>query len=178
MLDKVHANDREFVATNIAVMTVTDSRTEDTDTSGRALVERLTRAGHRLADKVVVPHNIYRIREVVSHWIVDPAVNAAIVNGGTGLMDRDRTPEAVRVLLDKELEGFGELFRWISYRDIKTSTLASRTLAGVANSTLIFCLPGSTGACVTGWDELIQPQLDYRSRPCNLIELMPRLMEA
>jgi molybdopterin adenylyltransferase len=169
--------DREFIPVNIAVMTVSDTRTEANDTSGQALVERLTAAGHRLAEKVIAPDDIYRLREIVSRWIADPDVNVIITTGGTGMTGRDSTPEAIRPLLDKELEGIGELFRWLSYRDIKTSTVASRALGGVANATFIFCLPGSTGACRTGWDEIIEPQLDYRSRPCNMVELMPRLRE-
>lgn len=168
---------RDFIPVRIAVMTVTDSRTEETDTSGKALVERLTNAGHILARKSIVPDNIYRIREVTSHWIAGDDVNVIITTGGTGMTGRDSTPEAVRPLLDKELEGIGELFRWLSYRDIKTSTVASRALGGVANGTFVFCLPGSTGACKTGWDEIIEPQLDYRNGPCNMVELMPRLTE-
>jgi molybdenum cofactor biosynthesis protein B len=168
---------RSFVPINIAVMTVSDSRTPETDTSGNALVERLTGAGHRLAERCIVPDNLYRIRAEVSRWIAASEVQAVISTGGTGLTGRDITPEAVRPLFDKEIEGFGELFRWLSYRDIKTSTLQSRAVAGLANATMIFCLPGSTGACRTGWDELIVHQLDYRHRPCNMIELMPRFLE-
>jgi len=168
---------RSFVPINIAVMTVSDSRTPETDTSGDALVERLTGAGHRLAERCIVPDSIYRIRAEVSRWIAAPEVQAMVSTGGTGLTGRDITPEAVRPLFDKEIEGFGELFRWLSFRDIKTSTLQSRAVAGLANATLIFCLPGSTGACRTGWDELIVHQLDYRHRPCNMIELMPRFLE-
>ena len=169
--------DREFIPVRIAVLTVSDSRTEETDTSGRTLVERLSAAGHVLAARQIVPDNIYRMRAVISGWIDDPDVNVIITTGGTGMTGRDSTPEAVRPLLDKELEGIGELFRWLSYRDIKTSTVASRALGGVANATFIFCLPGSTGACRTGWDEIIEPQLDYRNRPCNMVELLPRLTE-
>ncbi len=170
-------NTRSFVPVGIAVMTVSDSRTEETDSSGRTLVERLQKAGHRLAEKCIVADDKYRIREVLSRWIVDPNVNAVITTGGTGVTGRDITPEAVMALLDKQIEGFGELFRWISYRDIKTSTIQSRAVAGVANGTFIFCLPGSTGACRTAWDEIIHDQLDYRHRPCNMVELMPRLLE-
>ena len=170
--------EREFIPVNIAVMTVSDSRTEENDTSGQALVERLTMAGHVLAEKMIAPDNVYRLREVASRWIADPGVNVIITTGGTGMTGRDSTPEAIRPLLDKELEGIGELFRWLSYRDIKTSTVASRALGGVANSTFVFCLPGSTGACRTGWDEIIGPQLDYRNRPCNMVELMDRLTES
>ena len=170
-------SEREFVAVNVAVMTVSDSRTEDTDTSGAALVERLTDAGHKLAEKIIVPDDVYKIREIISRWIADPEIFVIISTGGTGLTGRDITPEAVRPLLDKVIEGIGELFRWISYQDIKTSTVASRALGGVANGTFVFCLPGSTGACRTGWDDIIGPQLDYRNKPCNMVELMPRLLE-
>lgn len=167
----------EFVPVNIAILTVSDSRTEETDTSGAALVERLTDAGHKLAEKIIVADDVYKIREIISRWIADPDVFAIISTGGTGLTGRDITPEAVKPLLDKEIEGIGELFRWVSYQDIKTSTVASRALGGVANGTFIICLPGSTGACRTGWDDIIGPQLDYRNRPCNMVELMPRLLE-
>jgi molybdenum cofactor biosynthesis protein B len=170
-------SERELIPVNIAVMTVSDSRTEETDTSGKLLVERLSEAGHNLAEKCIIPDDIYRLREVVSRWIAADNINAIITTGGTGMTGRDITPEAVRPLLDKEIEGIGELFRWISYQDIKTSTVASRALGGVANGTFIFCLPGSTGACRTGWDDIIGPQLDYRNRPCNMVELMPRLLE-
>jgi len=172
-----HRTDREFIPVRIAVLTVSDSRTEATDTSGRALAERLVAAGHVLAEKCIVPDDIYHMRAVVSRWIAAPDVNVVITTGGTGITGRDSTPEAIRPLLDKELEGIGELFRWLSYRDIKTSTVASRALGGVANATFVFCLPGSTGACRTGWDEIIEPQLDYRSAPCNMVELLPRLTE-
>ena len=169
--------DRKFIPVRIAVLTVSDSRTEETDSSGRTLVDRLTAAGHVLAARQIVPDNIYSMRAVVSGWIADPEVNVIITTGGTGMTGRDSTPEAIRPLLDKELEGIGELFRWLSYRDIKTSTVASRALGGVANATFIFCLPGSTGACRTGWDEVIEAQLDYRNAPCNMVELLPRLTE-
>ena len=168
---------REFVGIGIAVLTVSDSRDEQTDKSGKLLADRLVNAGHRLADKVIVPDDVYQIRATVSRWIADPEVNAVITTGGTGVTGRDGTPEAIRPLLDKVLDGFGEMFRSISYADIKTSTLQSRALAGVANATYVFCVPGSSGACATAWDELIAAQLDYRTRPCNLVELMPRLKE-
>ncbi|BCX80452.1 molybdopterin adenylyltransferase [Methylomarinovum caldicuralii] len=170
-------NDRRFIPLAIAVLTVSDTRTEETDTSGRLLAERLQRAGHRLAEKRIVPDDIYRIRAVVSGWIADPEINAVLTTGGTGVTGRDGTPEAVTPLLDKVLDGFGEVFRMISYRQIGTSTIQSRALAGVANGTYVFCLPGSKNACATAWDELIQAQLDYRTRPCNLVELMGRLHE-
>lgn len=169
--------ERTFIPINIAVLTVSDTRTEESDTSGKLLVERLTAAGHRLAEKAIVPDDIYKIRAVVSRWIADDTVQAVVTTGGTGVTGRDGTPEAIQPLLDKELDGFGEVFRAVSYEDIKTSTIQSRALAGVANGTYLFCLPGSSGACKTGWDALIAPQLDYRTRPCNLVELMPRLLE-
>lgn len=171
------SSERSFIPLNIAVLTISDSRTEETDKSGAALVDRLTQAGHRAAEKTIVPDDIYRIRAVVSGWIADPEVQVVLTTGGTGVTGRDGTPEAVGVLLDKRIEGFGEMFRMLSYEEIKTSTLQSRALAGVANGTYIFCLPGSSGACRTAWDRLIQHQLDYRTRPCNLVELMPRLLE-
>jgi molybdenum cofactor biosynthesis protein B len=168
---------REFVPLAIAVLTVSDTRCEENDISGQTLAQRLAEAGHRLADKRIVPDDIYRVRAVVSQWIADPDVQVVITTGGTGVTGRDGTPEAVKVLFDKVLEGFGETFRAISYQEIGTSTMQSRALAGVANGTYIFCLPGSSGACRTGWDKLIKDQLDCRTRPCNLAELMPRLKE-
>jgi molybdenum cofactor biosynthesis protein B len=171
------AKEREFIALNIAVMTVSDTRTEDNDTSGKTLVNKLNAAGHRLADKVIVPDNIYAIRALASRWIADADVQVVITTGGTGVTGRDGTPEAVEVLLDKKIDGFGELFRSLSYEEIQTSTIQSRALAGVANGTIVFCVPGSSGACRTAWDKLINYQLDYRTRPCNLVELMPRLTE-
>lgn len=170
-------NEREFIALNIAVLTVSDSRNEQTDKSGKLLAERLSEAGHRLADKVIVPDDVYRIRAVVAAWIADGDVEVVITTGGTGVTGRDGTPEAVSPLLDKTIDGFGEVFRAISYQQIKTSTIQSRALAGVANGTYVFCVPGSSGACATAWDELISAQLDMRTRPCNLVELMPRLVE-
>ncbi|KAA3629304.1 MAG: molybdenum cofactor biosynthesis protein B [Proteobacteria bacterium] len=169
--------ERRFVPVNIAILTVSDSRTEADDKSGHTLVERIQDAGHHLAEKAIVADDKYRIRAVISRWIADPDIQAVITTGGTGVTGRDGTPEAVSPLLDKELQGFGELFRSISFRDIGTSSLQSRCLAGVANGTYLFCLPGSTGACRTGWDEIIKTQLDYRTRPCNFVELMPRLLE-
>ncbi|ABW33084.1 molybdenum cofactor biosynthesis protein B, putative (plasmid) [Acaryochloris marina MBIC11017] len=133
--------------------------------------------GHPLAEKVIVLDDIYKIRAVVSRWIADESVQPIITTGGTGVTGRDGTPEAIQPVLDKEIQGFGELFRMISYEDIKTSTIQSRALSGVANGTYLFCLLGSSGACRTGWDDLIQDQLDVRHSPCNLAELMPRLRE-
>lgn len=165
------------VSVRIAVLTVSDSRTEADDTSGDALVERLQAAGHSLAERVICPDDKYRIRALVSAWIADPEVDVVISTGGTGLTGRDITPEAIRPLLDKEIEGVGELFRLVSYEEIGTSTIASRCIGGVANGTFLFCLPGSTGACRTGWDKIIGPQLDCTTKPCNLVALMPRLLE-
>lgn len=171
------AEPREFIPLGIVVLTVSDSRTEAEDSSGRLLTERVQAAGHRLVEKRIVPDDIYRIREITSRWIADEAVDVVLTTGGTGVTGRDGTPEAVRVLLDKEIRGFGELFRVLSWEEIGTSTIQSRCLAGVANGTYLFCLPGSTGACRTAWDRIIKDQLDYRQRPCNLVELMPRLRE-
>jgi len=168
---------RDFLPVNIAVLTASDTRTEADDTSGRVLAERLRAAGHHLADKQIVPDDVYRIRAVVAGWIADAGIQAIITTGGTGVSGRDGSPEAVRPLLDKTLDGFGEMFRALSYQDIGASTLQSRALAGVANATYLFILPGSTGACMLAWDKLISQQLDFRTRPCNLVEMMPRLLE-
>lgn len=170
-------SERELVAVNIAVMTVSDSRTEDNDTSGNALVDRLNSAGHNLVERCIVADDVYKIRETISRWIATPEVEVVITTGGTGLTGRDITPEAILPLLDKTIEGVGELFRQVSYEEIGTSTIASRAIGGVANGTFIFCLPGSTGACRTGWDKVIAPQLDCRTTPCNVVALMPRLKE-
>ena len=168
---------RQFKPLTIAILVISDSRTDATDVSGKTLSDRLTGSGHFLAEKCIVPDNIYRIRAVLSQWIVDDAVHAIITTGGTGVTGRDGTPEAITPLFDKTLEGFGEVFRAISLQEIKTSTIQSRAVAGVANGTYIFCVPGSSGACRSAWDNLISHQLDYRTRPCNLVELMPRLLE-
>jgi molybdenum cofactor biosynthesis protein B len=168
---------RKFIPLNISVLTVSDSRTEKTDKSGKLLAQRLVDAGHVLWQKRVVPDDIYQIRAALSAWIADLKVNVILATGGTGVTGRDGTPEAVVPLLDKEIEGFGELFRAVSYDGIGTSSLQSRAFAGVANGTYIFCLPGSSGACATAWDSIITQQLDYRTRPCNFVELMPRLKE-
>jgi len=167
----------DFQPLRISVLVISDTRTADTDTSGKILAERLTEAGHTLAEKCFVPDDKYQIRAVLSRWIVDPAVDIVLTTGGTGLTGRDETPEAVRPLFDKVIEGFGEMFRWLSYEEISTSTIQSRVTAGVANGTYIFCLPGSSGACRTGWDKILATQLDIRSRPCNFAELLPRLTE-
>ncbi len=171
------AAQRDFLPLDVAVLTVSDTRTEATDKSGALLVERVRGAGHTLAEKAIVRDDVYAIRAVVSRWIADPKVEVVITTGGTGITGRDGTPEAVAPLLDKLIEGFGELFRTISFEEIGASSLQSRCLAGVANGTYVFCLPGSANACATGWDKLIATQLDFRTRPCNLAELMPRLKE-
>lgn len=161
----------------IALLTVSDSRTAADDHSGDALLQRLQAAGHRLADRQLVPDNRYRIRAALSGWIADPAVQVVISSGGTGLTGRDGTPEAVAPLLDKTIDGFGELFRVLSFETIGTSSLQSRCLAGVANGTVVFVLPGSLDAVQTAWDRLIQAQLSAETRPCNLVQLLPRLGE-
>jgi molybdenum cofactor biosynthesis protein B len=165
------------VPVNIAILTVSDTRDGSTDKSGKLLVERLTEAGHSLHEKCIRPDDIYQLRAQVSQWIADDKVQAVVTTGGTGLTGRDGTPEALSVLFDKQIEGFGEVFRMLSYEEIGASTLQSRCIAGVANGTYIFSLPGSSGACATGWDKLIGPQLDSTNQPCNLVDLMPRLLE-
>lgn len=165
------------VPVNIAILTVSDTRDESTDKSGKLLVERLTEAGHALHEKCIRPDDMYQLRAQVSQWIADDKVQAVVTTGGTGLTGRDGTPEALSILFDKKIEGFGEVFRMLSYEEIGASTLQSRCVAGVANGTYIFSLPGSSGACATGWDKLIGPQLDSTNQPCNLVDLMPRLLE-
>jgi molybdenum cofactor biosynthesis protein B len=172
------SSERAFIPLNISVLTISDSRSEAQDKSGHTLQRLLEEAGHRLVQRRIVPDNRYAIRAVLSDWILQPEVHVVITTGGTGLTGRDGTPEAVLPLFDKVIEGFGELFRQLSYETIGTSTMQSRALAGVANATYIFCLPGSTGACQDGWHRLISAQLDYRTRPCNMVELMPRLLES
>ena len=162
----------------IALLTVSDTRTLEDDRSGDALQQRLEAAGHRLVGRLLVPDDRYQIRSEVSRWIADAGVQVVISSGGTGLTGRDGTPEAVAPLLDKTIEGFGELFRVLSFETIGTSSLQSRALAGVANGTVIFVLPGSLDAVQTAWDRLISAQLDEDTRPCNLVQLLPRLRES
>jgi molybdenum cofactor biosynthesis protein B len=169
---------RQPVSLSIALLTVSDTRTLADDASGEALRQRLEAAGHQLRERLIVPDDRYRIRAEVSRWIADPAVQVVISSGGTGLAGRDGTPEAVAPLLDKVMEGFGELFRVLSFETIGTSTLQSRCLAGVANGTLVFVLPGSRDAVETAWDRLLAAQLDASTRPCNLVQLLPRLRES
>ena len=171
-------NEAVFKALNIAVLTVSDTRGEAEDVSGKLLVEKLKAAGHNACEKAIVKDDIFAIRAIVSRWIADPEVDVVLSTGGTGVTGRDGTPEAVEPLLSKVIDGFGELFRQLSYQEIETSSLQSRALAGVANATYVFVLPGSSGACRLAWDKLISAQLDNRTRPCNLVMLMPRLNEA
>jgi molybdenum cofactor biosynthesis protein B len=158
-----------FIPLNIAILTVSDSRTLAEDTSGQYLVDQLTAAGHNLADRELITDDIYQIRAVLSRWIADPQVHAVITTGGTGFYIRDSMPEAASVLFDKTVDGFGEMFRLISKDDIGMSTIQSRAVAGMANGTGIFCLPGSSGACRTGWEDILKDQLDSRTRPCNFV---------
>lgn len=164
----------DFVPLNIAVLTVSDTRNEETDTSGRSLVDNLQSAGHHLVEKQIVIDDKYDIRVILSRWIADKNVQVVLVTGGTGFTGRDTTPEAVAPLFDKTIEGFGELFRQVSFNEIGTSTIQSRALAGMANKTLIFCMPGSTNACRTAWDHIIQSQLDSRHKPCNFVPHLRR----
>ncbi|MEP9378867.1 molybdenum cofactor biosynthesis protein B [Aquabacter sp. CN5-332] len=168
---------RPFVALKIAVLTVSDSRDLASDKSGATLTERIAGAGHVLAARDIVPDEVEHIREVVKDWISNPAIDVVITTGGTGFTGRDVTPEALEPLFEKRMEGFSTVFHMISHAKIGTSTLQSRATAGVANSTYIFCLPGSPGACRDGWDEILANQLDLRYRPCNFVEILPRLDE-
>ncbi len=160
---------KTFIPLNIAVLTVSDTRTTNNDTSGQALVERLTTAGHNLADKAIVIDDVYQLRAQVSKWIADDSINVIISTGGTGFTERDNTPEALMVLFDKNVEGFGEVFRHVSLSEIGTSSIQSRALGGIANKTVIFCVPGSTNACKTAWDKVIKEQLDASHKPCNFV---------
>lgn len=162
---------------NIAILTVSDSRNEDTDHSGAYLAEALSTAGHQLHEKIICHDDKYLIRARVAAWIADEAVDVVMLTGGTGFTGRDVSPEAILPLLDKEMAGFGELFRSLSFSEIGTSAIQSRALAGVANATVVFCLPGSTGACRTAWKNIIEMQLDEQTRPCNLATLLPRFNE-
>jgi len=164
-----HSKTDIFEPLNLAVLTVSDTRNEETDTSGQLLVERLKEQGHNLSDKKIVIDDIYLIRAAVSQWIADENIQGILVTGGTGFTGRDSTPEAITPLFDKTVEGFGELFRQISFDQIGTSTIQSRAVAGLANGVIIFCMPGSTNACRTAWDDIIQSQLDSRQGPCNFV---------
>jgi molybdenum cofactor biosynthesis protein B len=168
---------RPFLAVNIAILTVSDTRTEADDKSGRSLIEMVTRDGHRVAAKRIVPDDQAAIVAQLKAWIADPKIDVVISTGGTGVTGRDVTPEAFHAVYDKEIAGFGELFRHLSYQKVGTSTIQSRATSGVAGGTYLFALPGSPGACRDGWEDIIRHQLDNRHRPCNLVELMPRLQE-
>ncbi|WP_193166138.1 molybdenum cofactor biosynthesis protein B [Microbulbifer hainanensis] len=160
---------KEFVPLNIAVLTVSDTRTVDNDTSGAYLVDALQTVGHRLVEKLIAPDDVYQLRALVSRWIAAPEVQVVLVTGGTGFTERDSTPEALTPLFDKKVEGFGELFRQISAAEIGSSTVQSRAFAGLANRTLVCAMPGSTGACRTAWEGILLQQLDARHRPCNFV---------
>jgi molybdenum cofactor biosynthesis protein B len=164
-----------FIPLNVAVLTVSDTRTRENDTSGDVIQERLTTAGHKIAARAILRDDVEKLREQLRAWMADKNVDAVISTGGTGLTKRDVTPEAFESLLTKTIPGFGELFRWLSYEEIGTSTIESRAFAGVADDTLVFCLPGSTGACRTGMDKIILPQLSATTAPCNLTEMLPRI---
>ena len=168
---------KPFLPVNIAVLTVSDTRTEADDKSGRTLAELIVRDGHRVAARAIVRDDIAEIVAQLKAWIADSAIDVVISTGGTGVTGRDVTPEAFRQVYEKEIEGFGELFRMLSYEKVKTSTIQSRATGGVAGGTYLFALPGSPGACRDGWDDILKWQLDSRHRPCNLVELMPRLQE-
>lgn len=170
-------NDAPFLPLDLAILTVSDSRTEENDTSGHFLRNAALEAGHRVVAKEICVDDRYRLRAQFSNWILDPEVRVIISTGGTGITGRDSTPESVAPLFDKEIHGFGELFRQLSYDDIGASTLQSRALGGLANGTLIFCLPGSTGACRLGWEAILKPQLDSRTKPCNFAQLIKRFLE-
>ncbi|MSO96742.1 MAG: molybdenum cofactor biosynthesis protein B [Rhodospirillaceae bacterium] len=168
---------KAFLPINIAVLTVSDTRTLETDTSGKILADRITAMGHKLTERVVITDDVPVIVAKLRQWIADPNVDCIITSGGTGVTGRDVTPEAFKQVCEKEIPGFGELFRWISWKNIGTSTVQSRATAGVANGTYLFALPGSNGAVKDGWDEILKYQLDVRHKPCNFVELMPRLKE-
>ncbi len=168
---------RPFLALNIAVLTVSDTRTLDDDRSGDTLVSLLEEAGHKSADRAIISDDVNRLRAKVATWIASPDIDVVLTTGGTGFTGRDVTPEALTPLFEKHIDGFSTLFHSISYEKIKTSTLQSRACAGVANGTYIFCLPGSPNACRDGWDGILKWQLDNRHRPCNFVEIMPRLNE-
>jgi len=167
-----------FLPLNLAVLTISDSRTATDDRSGDYLSNALTQSGHRLAERTLVKDDVYQMRAVFSRWIADPGIDVVLSTGGTGVTGRDSTPEAIAPLLDKTIEGFGELFRQLSFAEIGASTMQSRCLGGMANGTLVFCLPGSSGACRTAWQRILEPQLDRRTEPCNFAVLAPRFQEA
>ena len=176
-MSKIDDAPRDFIPVNIAVMTVSDSRTLEDDKSGQILVDRLTASGHVLADRAIVTDDVDKIVEKLNGWIADPAINVIISTGGTGVTGRDVTPEAFEGIYDKFIPGFGEMFRFLSYAKIGVSTIQSRATAGVTNGTYLFAVPGSPGACKDAWDGILESQLDFRHKPCNFVELMDRLLE-
>ena len=167
----------EFVAINIAVITISDSRTTENDTSGDTLEKRINEAGHRMIKRTIIPDDVSQIKEILENMSKQEEIDCIITTGGTGLTGRDTTPEAVKEIASKHIDGFGELFRQVSFNKIGTSAVQSRAVAALINSTYVFCLPGSTGACKDGWDEILKYQLDIRHKPCNFVEIMPRLNE-
>ncbi|QSP95867.1 molybdenum cofactor biosynthesis protein B [Marinobacter salinisoli] len=167
----------ELIPLNIALLTVSDSRGPDQDTSGQFLEDQILAAGHQLLARRLLPDDVYLVRALIAKWIADPAIHGIIITGGTGFNERDSTPEAVAPLLDKTIEGFGEEFRRLSASEIASSTIQSRAFGGLANHTVVFCLPGSTGACRTGWEHILKPQLDSRHTPCNFAALALRKPE-
>ena len=172
-----HVQDIDFLPVNIAVLTISDTRNLENDRSGDILLKRLKEAGHILFERAIIKDEVQMIVLKLREWIENTKIDVVITSGGTGVTGRDVTPEAFSQVCEKEIPGFGELFRWISYQKIRTSTIQSRACAGIANGTYLFALPGSPSACKDGWDEILKDQLDIRNKPCNLVELMPRLKE-
>ena len=167
----------DFVPINIAVITISDSRTKENDSSGDTLEKRITNAGHKMIKRTIIPDDVSQIKDTLDVMSKEEDIDCIITTGGTGLTGRDTTPEAVKAIASKHIDGFGELFRQVSFEKIGTSAIQSRAVAALINSTYVFCLPGSTGACKDGWDEILQYQLDVRHKPCNFVEIMPRLNE-
>ena len=170
-------NSLDFIPINIAIITISDTRTKENDTSGDTLERRITKAGHQMIKRIIIPDDINKIKDTIEKLSSEKDIDCIITTGGTGLTGRDTTPEAIKDLASKHIDGFGELFRQVSFNKIGTSAIQSRAVAALVNTTYVFCLPGSTGACKDGWDEILQYQLDIRHKPCNLVEIMPRLNE-
>ena len=170
-------NSLDFIPINIAIITISDTRTKENDTSGDTLERRITKAGHQMIKRIIIPDDINKIKDTLEKISSEKEIDCIITTGGTGLTGRDTTPEAIKDLASKHIDGFGELFRQVSFNKIGTSAIQSRAVAALVNTTYVFCLPGSTGACKDGWDEILQYQLDIRHKPCNFVEIMPRLNE-
>ena len=170
-------NSLDFVPINIAIITISDTRTKENDSSGDTLEGRITKAGHQMIKRIIIPDDINKIKDTIEKLSSEKEIDCIITTGGTGLTGRDTTPEAIKDLASKHIDGFGELFRQVSFNKIGTSAIQSRAVAALVNTTYVFCLPGSTGACKDGWDEILQYQLDIRHKPCNFVEIMPRLNE-